>query len=47
MAHLDDLGVTDGEMVDGIEGWIAGTQQEDGSTFHPETTLKAYPHAPW
>lgn len=47
MVYLDDLGVTEGKIVDNTETWVIAAQQEDGSMSHPKAELVAYPYAPW
>ena len=47
MYYLDDLGVTQGEVVDRLESWILASQQEDGTLPHPVDQVKLYPHGEW
>ncbi len=47
MLLLDELGVTQGDMVDRLESWILAAQQKDGTVTPPLAELKAYPHGEW
>jgi len=47
MYYLEDLGVTEGEVVDRLENWILSSQQEDGTLPHPVDQVTLYPHGGW
>lgn len=47
MAYLEGLGITNGDVVNRVEGWIVSAQKEDGSIRHPHADVTAYPHASW
>jgi hypothetical protein len=46
MFYLDELGVTQGEVVDEIEDWITTRRLED-RCLHPKDDILAYPHGGW
>ena len=46
MFYLDELGVTEGEVVDRIEEWIT-VRHLEGKCLHPKEDVLAYPHGGW
>ncbi len=47
MYYLEDLGVTEGEVIDRIESWILSSQRDDGILPHPMDQVILYPHGGW
>jgi hypothetical protein len=47
MFYLEMLDCQDGEMVDGLVGWILANQNGDGFINHPPAHFLQYPYQPW